>query len=106
MDDVEPALKRAIATISQSDPLIKLLAQVKLGRMSQTDPGLRVITESWLATYRNVIETAVLTKQLLRRIDPAPRVAVLTGLGVVPPDHHAVKALEACFEQAMASAAE
>lgn len=106
MDDVEFALQRAIATISQSDPLIKLLDQVKLGRMKATDAGLRAITESWLATYRKVIETPGLTRQALQRIDPTPRVAVLTQSGILPPDHPTVAALSTGFKQAMIRAPE
>lgn len=104
MDAPDIALQRAIATISQSDPLIKLLAQVKLGRMRPTDSGLRAITESWLETYRKAVETPGLPKQALRRIDPDPRVAVLTHAGILPPDHSAVKALQASFEKALAQA--
>ncbi len=44
MESGEQALQRAIATISQSDPLTKLLEQVKLGRMKPTDAGLRAVT--------------------------------------------------------------
>ena len=49
MSDAELMLQRAIATISQSDPLIKLLEQVRLGRMKPSDAGLHAIMESWLA---------------------------------------------------------
>ncbi len=106
MADVEFALQRAIATISQSDPVVKLLEQVRLGRMKPTDAGLRAITESWLATYRKVVETAGLSRQALRRIDPVPRVDILMQSGVLTPDHPAVKALHASFEQAVAAATE
>lgn len=104
MDAVELALQRAIATISQSDPLIKLLDQVKLGRMKPADSGLRAITESWLTTYRKVVETAGLNKQALRRIDPTPRVALLVERGVLPKDHQAATDLQAGFDQAMTNA--
>lgn len=97
-------LQRAIATISQSDPLIKLLEQVRLGRMKPTDAGLRAITESWLATYRKAVESPGFTRQALLRIDPTPRVAVLTQQGVLPHDHDGVKALLADFQQAMVRA--
>jgi len=39
MESGDQALQRAIATISQSDPLIKLLEQVKRGRMNPPMPG-------------------------------------------------------------------
>ncbi|HSB43966.1 MAG TPA: hypothetical protein VLD60_03090 [Nitrospira sp.] len=104
MDSVELALQRAIATISQSDPLIKLLDQVKLGRMKPADAGLRAIVESWLMTYRKMIETASLNKQALRRIDPAPRVALLVERGLLPKDHPGAVDLQAGFDQAMTHA--
>jgi hypothetical protein len=101
MNDVDLTLQRAIAAISQSDPLIKLLEQVRLGRMKRTDAGLRAITESWLATYQKAVETPGLTRQALLRLDPKPRLADLTHEGILAPDHTAVKALLAAFEQAM-----
>ena len=102
--DSDELVKRAITAISQSDPLVKLLEQVKLGRMKPTDAVLRAITESWLQTYRKVLETTALTKQGLRRIDPTPRVAMLVQSGIVPPDHLPVKALQTSFEKALAHA--
>ena len=101
MDAVELALQRAIATISQSDPLIKLLDQVRLGRMKPADAGLRAIVESWLMTYQKVIQTAGLNKQALRRIDPAPRVALLVERGLLPKDHQGATNLQAGFDHAM-----
>lgn len=102
----EEILQRAIATISQSDPLTKLLEQVKLGRMKPTDPGLRAITGSWLGTYQKVIESGGLTRRALRRIDPHPRLAVLIECGVLTDEQQAVAALRASFEQAVATATE
>ena len=104
MADLENLLSRTIASISQSDPLIKLLDQVKVGRMKPNDPGLRAITESWLTTYRKAIETSGLTKHALRRIDPSPRIALLTECGLLPYDHPALRALRDSFAQAMATA--
>ena len=106
MDASDLAIQRAIEIISSSDPLIKLLDQVKMGRMKPTDAGLRAVTESWLATYQKSLETAGLTKQALRRIDPSPRLAVLTDRGVLAPDHPGVNALLASFERVVSSAME
>jgi hypothetical protein len=106
MSDAELLLQRAIATISQSDPLIKLLEQVRLGRMKPTDPGLRAITDAWLVTYRKTVESPGFTRHALLRIDPAPRVAVLVEQGVLTDDHHGVKNLLAAFEQTMGRAPE
>ena len=106
MESGEQILQRAIATISKSDPLTKLLEQVKLGRMKPTDAGLRAITGSWLGTYQKVIESGGLTRQALRRIDPNPRLAVLIDYGVLTDEQQAVTGLRASFKQAIAAAME
>jgi hypothetical protein len=106
MESGDQALQRAIATISQSDPLVKLLEQVKLGRMKPTDAGLRAVTDSWLDTYRKTIESGGLTRQALRRIDPHPRVAMLIEGGVLTGEQQVVTALRQSFERAVANATE
>ena len=106
MESGDQNLQRAIATISQSDPLIKLLDQVKLGRMKPTDAGLRAVTDSWIGTYQKIIESGGLTRQALRRIDPNPRVAMLIEYGVLTDEQQAVTALRTSFERAVAAATE
>src|SRR5881296_2467998 len=101
----EHAVQGAIATISQSDPVITLLQQVKLGQMKASDPGLRAITEAWLGTYQKVLDTTALSRRALARLDPSPRLAVLIKAGVLDPDHQGVSSLRASFEQALAQAA-
>jgi len=101
----EQAVHQAITTISQSDPLIKLLQQVKPGQMRASDPGLRAITEAWLGTYQKVLDTTALTRQALVRLDPSPRLDVLIEAGVLNPDHQGVSSLRAGFEKALAQAA-
>ncbi len=101
----EQAVRQAIATLAQSDPIPKLLQQVKLGKMKPTDAGLRAITEAWLDTYRKIIETGPgLDRVTLRRLDPSPRLAVLIEAGMLADDHAAVALLRKTFEQALASA--
>jgi hypothetical protein len=100
----EELLQRAIGIIGQSDPIIKLLQQVKLGKMKPEDAGLRAVIESWLGTYEKVIRTEGLTQAALRRIDPAPRVAVLLDAGVLQADHTAVQGLERAFSEAISQA--
>lgn len=101
----EQAVRQAIATLAQSDPIPKLLQQVKLGKMKPTDAGLRAITEAWLGTYRKIIETGPgLDRATWRRLDPAPRLDVLIEAGVLPEGHEAVAALRKAFEQALAGA--
>lgn len=98
----EEYLQRAISTISQSDPIVKLLQEVKLGRMKPTDPGLRAITEAWLGTYQKVIETGQAFDQgVLRRLDPSPRLDLLIAAGMLPADYPIVMSLRASFEQAL-----
>ena len=106
MESDDQILQRAIATISQSDPLIKLLEQVKRGRMTPTDAGLRAVTDSWLGTYRKLIESSGFGRQSLRRIDPSPRLAVLIECGVLTEVQQAVADLIESFERAVAAAME
>ena len=98
MSDADHLFGRTIAAISQSDPLIKLLEQVRLGRMNRSDPGLRVIIDTWLATYRKALATPGLNKQALRRLDPAPRLELLAQEGMLPDDNPAGKGLRAEFQ--------
>ena len=106
MESDDQTLQRAIATIAQSDPLTKLLEQVKLGRMKPTDAGLRAVTESWIGTYQRIIESGGFTRQALRRIDPNPRVAILIECGVLTGEQQAVTALRTSFERAVGAATE
>jgi hypothetical protein len=106
MESGDQALQRAIATISQSDPLTKLLEQVKLGRMKPTDVGLRAVTGAWMGTYQKVIESGELTSHALRRIDPNPRLAILIECGVLTGEQQAVTTLRTSFERAVAAATE
>jgi hypothetical protein len=93
-------LDQAIGRLSESDPIIKLLQQVKLGRMKPTDPGLRAITESWMETYRQVLQDVKeLERMELLRLDPRPRLDVLITAGVLAADHPAMILLGTTFEQ-------
>jgi hypothetical protein len=105
-DSNERALQRAITTIGQSDPIIKLLQQVKLGRMKPTDPGLRAITDSWLGAYQKVVEMIEVDRPSLVRLNPEPRIAVLVEAGVLSPDHHGASDLLAAYQAAVQRARE
>ncbi len=100
----DEAVRRAISTLSQSDPLLKLLEQVKLRRMKPTDAGLRAVTESWLATYRQVLATGQFDAASLIRLDPSPRLAVLVEAGVLTQDHGALVELKTFYETRLAAA--
>jgi len=98
-------LQRAIATISQADPIPKLLQEVLLGRKKADDPGLRAITESWLAVYRQVLETSLtLDRASLLRLDPSPRLEILIAAGVLRAALPAVQTLRTTFDQRLAAA--
>ncbi|MBM4125146.1 MAG: hypothetical protein FJ246_09395 [Nitrospira sp.] len=98
-------IDQAIQTLSQSDPIPKLLPQVKLGKMKATDAGLRAITEAWLGTYQKVVEAGqAFDLGAWRRLDPKPRLDLLIEAGVVTADHPSVTALNAAFERALAGA--
>ncbi len=100
----EEVLQRAISAILQTDPLIKLLQQVRLGRMKPTDAGLRAVTDSWLFTYEKTVAMDGLTRSALRRLDPVPRLAVLIEIGVLTEGHRGVVSLKAAFDRAVAHA--
>ena len=100
----EQAVQRAISSIAQSDPLIKLLQQVRLGRMKPTDAGLRAVTESWLGTYEKALTTDGLTPSDLRLLNPTPRMAVLIDAGVLTDDHQGVTSLKASFNRLLSHA--
>jgi hypothetical protein len=95
-------IDEAIATVSDSDPIIKLLLQVKQGRMRPDDAGLRAITDSWLETYRRVL-TAMDGAAELRRLDPSPRLKVLEESGVIPAGHTTAASLREAFKARLPS---
>lgn len=97
-DAEETAIRQAVAAISQSDPIVKLLAQVALGRMKAGDAGLRAVTESWLKTYQKVVESAPRSRAALVRIDPTPRLEVLVRAGVLDETHEAAQSLRRAFD--------
>ncbi len=105
MDDQEAHMRRAIGTLLQSDPLIKLLQEVRLGRMNATDAGLRAVVESWIGTYAQVLKSQSLDPELLPRLDPTPRLQVLVDAGILSWDHPATRDLAELFRRLPISAA-
>ena len=102
----EQAIQRAISNIAQSDPLIKLLQQVRLGRMKSSDAGLRAVTESWLGIYEKALATDGLTSSDFRRLNPAPRLAVLIDTGILTDNHPGGTSLKVSYDEALARAAD
>ena len=105
MDEHEEQARRAIGTLLQSDPLIKLLQEVRLGRMKATDAGLRAVAESWVGVYTQVLKSQSFHPTVLARLDPMPRLEVLVETGVLSWDHPATKELRQLFERLRDSAA-
>lgn len=104
MEQPEDKMRRAIGTVLQSDPLIKLLQEVRLGRMKATDPGLRAVTESWMAVYSQVLQAQPVQAELLPRLDPTPRLQVLVDAGVLSWDDPGTASLRDVFQRLSASA--
>ena len=98
-------MRRAIQTVSQSDPLLKLLEQVKLRRMKATDAGLRAVTESWLATYQQTLASEPFPAAALVRLDPSPRLAVLIESGMLEPDNAGLLSLKHRYETLLSAVA-
>mgnify|MGYP000849801515 CR=1 FL=1 len=105
MDDHEAQMRRAIGTLLQSDPLIKLLQEVRMGRMKATDPGLRAVVESWISVYAQVLQSESFAAEILLRLDPAPRLQVLVDAGVLSWDHPATRDLRELFHSLLAPVA-
>ncbi|MGC3972788.1 MAG: hypothetical protein QM771_00180 [Nitrospira sp.] len=105
MNDQEEQLRRAIGTLLQSDPLIKLLQEVRLGRINATDAGLRAVVESWIGTYAQVLKSQTLNAELLARLDPVPRLEVLVDAGVLSWAHSATCELRDLFRSLAVPAA-
>lgn len=104
MDDHEEQMRRAIGTLLPSDPLIKLLQEVRLGRMKATDAGLRAVVESWIGVYAQVLKSQSLDAEILPRLDPAPRLQVLVDAGVLSWDHPATCDLRELFQRLLVPA--
>jgi len=105
LDDDEEQVRRAIGTLAQSDPLIKLLQEVRLGRMKPTDVGLRAVTESWLGIYTQVLKSQSFEPTVLPRLDPVPRLEVLVEAGVLSWDHPGTRDLRELFQRLSVPAA-
>ena len=105
VNDHEEQMRRAIGTLLPSDPLIKLLQEVRLGRMKATDTGLRAVVESWIEVYAQVLKSQSIDAEILPRLDPAPRLQVLVDAGVLSWDHPSTRELRDLFRSLPVAAA-
>jgi hypothetical protein len=94
-------IEEAIDTLAGSDPIVKLLQQVREGRMRSDHAGLRAITESWIETYRRVLNSV--ETEGLRRLDPGPRLGELERYGVLASDHAGSRSLRTLFAERLVS---
>lgn len=92
--------------LQRSDPIPKLLPQVRIGRMPKDSPALTAILESWLEAFVQVLKDGqvVLNVEGVLRLDPNPRIAVLVEAGVLAEDQPQVKTLREAWTEAMQAA--
>ena len=106
METSEQFLDRAMALLQRSDPIPKLLPQVRIGRMPKDSPALIAILESWLETFVQVLKDGqpVLNVEGVLRLDPNPRIAVLVEAGVATENQPYVQAVRDAWAAAMQAA--
>ncbi len=92
--------------LQRSDPIPKLLPQVRIGRMPKDSPALSAILESWLEAFVQVLKDgqAVLNVEGVLRLDPNPRIAVLIEAGVLAEDQPHVQAVRDAWSATMQAA--
>ncbi len=92
--------------LQRSDPLPKLLPQVRLGRMPKDSPALIAILEGWLEAFIQVLKDgqAVLTVEGVKRLDPNPRIAVLVEAGVLTEQQAHVQTVRGVWSAALEAA--
>jgi hypothetical protein len=102
----EQFLDRAMKLLQRSDPIPKLLPQVRLGRMAKDSPSLIAILESWLEAFMQVLKDgqAVLNVEGALRLDPNPRIAVLIEAGVLTEDQPYVQTVRNAWSAALQAA--
>ncbi|MBI3810198.1 MAG: hypothetical protein HY284_07040 [Nitrospirae bacterium] len=106
METSEQFLDRAMKLLQRSDPIPKLLPQVRLGRMAKDSPSLIAILESWLEAFMQVLKDgqAVLNVEGALRLDPNPRLAVLIEAGVLTEDQPYVQTVRNAWSAALYAA--
>jgi len=92
--------------LQRSDPIPKLLPQVRLGRMAKDSPSLIAILESWLEAFMQVLKDgqAVLNVEGALRLDPNPRIAVLIEAGVLTEDQPYVQTVRDAWSAVLEAA--
>lgn len=106
METSEQFLDRAMKLLQRSDPIPKLLPQVRLGRMDKESPALAAILESWMEAFAHVLKEgqALLDVEGVKRLDPNPRLAVLLEAGMLSEDRPHVQAVRDAWAAALEAA--
>ena len=106
METPEQFLDRAMTLLQRSDPIPKLLPQVRIGRMPKDSPALIAILESWLEAFVQVLKDGqpLLNVEGVLRLDPGPRIAVLVEAGVLAENQPYVRAVRDAWTAAMQAA--
>ena len=106
METAEQFLDRAMTLLQRSDPIPKLLPQVRIGRMTKDSPALAAILESWLEAFVQVLKDgqAVLDVEGVKRLDPNPRIAVLVEAGILAEDQPHVQTVRDAWAAALQAA--
>jgi hypothetical protein len=99
-------LNRAFVLLQRTDPIPKLLPQVRLGRMPKDSPALQAIISSWLDTFVMVLKDgeSTLDVNAVLRLDPNPRLEVLHEAGMVDGDDPNAQAARSAYSAALEAA--
>jgi hypothetical protein len=101
-------LNRVLPLLQRSDPIPKLLPQVRLGRMPKDSPALLAIISSWMEVFVTVLKEgeSVLDVNGVLRLDPGPRLAVLQEAGLLDDNDANAQAARSAYSAALKSATE
>ena len=99
METPQDFLNRAFVLLLRTDPIPKLLPQVRLGRMPKDSPALQAIISSWLEGFAALLKEGETTLDVnaVLRLDPHPRLEVLVEAGVLAPDDPKIAAVRSAY---------
>ncbi len=106
MENSEDFLNRAFVLLHRTDPIPKLLPQVRLGRMPKDSPALQAIISSWLQAFVTVLKDgeSTLGVNAVLRLDPNPRLVVLHEAGMLDGDDPNAQAVRSAYTAALETA--
>jgi hypothetical protein len=99
-------LNRAFVLLHRTDPIPKLLPQVRLGRMPKDSPALQAIISSWLEAFVTVLKDGESTLDVngVLRLDPNPRLEVLHEAGMLAVTDPNAQAARTAYSSALEAA--